>query len=180
MVSGSVRTQLLSQHCLLFQHKEKGWHPAHCLSHSLSKKTSGASVRVTKQKTNVPDDQLVSCLSASCALENSDFCCRFLPVLTAQRGAYPSHRWLLCLGEHSNSSLYFFISKTLPEARKFTSDSELPQSLRTCRTSSQPPSQIHIQCNLDPVPVSKFFFGKSLNSGRVPLQTASRSSYAVF
>lgn len=46
----------------------------------------------------------------------------------------------------------------MPEARKFTSDSELPQSLRTCRTSSQPPSQIHIQCNLDPVPVTKVFF----------------------
>lgn len=107
-------------------------------------------------KTNTPADPFGFCLRVSCTFVGSDFCCRFLPALARQWGVYPSHSWLLCSGEQ-NWSLCFFISKTLPEAREFTSDSELPQSLRTCRSSSQPPSQIHIQYNLDPLPASQFF-----------------------
>lgn len=155
MVWGSARAQLLSQHCLLIQHKEeKG--VAHCLSHRTGRKTGGK-----QTKTNIPADHFVFCLNVSCALEGGDFCYRFLPALARQRGAYPIHSWLLCSGEQ-NWSLCFFISEMLPEAREFTSDSELPQSLRTCRSSSQPPSQIHIQRNLDPVPASRFFSGNHL------------------
>lgn len=124
---------------------------AHCLSHSTGKKNGGK-----QTKPNIPAGPFGSCLGVSGALDGADFCCRSLPVLVGQRGAHPGHSLLLRSAEQ-NWSLCFFMSKTLPEAREFTSDSELPQSLRTRRSSSQPPSQIHIQCNLDPGLASRFF-----------------------
>lgn len=112
-------------------------------------------------RTNIPADVFAFCLGVSCALEGRDFCWRFLPAHKAARCLpQPQLPAALCRTELEP----VFISEALPEAREFTSDSELPQSLRTCRSSSQPPSQIHIQCNLDPIPASPFF-GKPLNSG---------------
>lgn len=131
--------------------REKG--VAHCLSHSTGKETVGKKPKLTP---------LLMCLlfaSVSPVLWKAvipavGFCC-------TQGSEVPSPA-TAALGRTELESV--FMSEMLPEAREFTSDSELPQSLRTCRSSSQPPSQIHIQCNLDPVPASPFC-GKSLNSG---------------
>lgn len=148
MILGTVWAQLLSQHCLLIQHKEEKGVAIVC-----------------------PTAQARKCEEEKPRLRSLLIYLAFAlvsPVLwQAVISAVGSclHSWgsevpapADCHALENRTGVCFFIRDKLPEAREFTSDSELPQSLRTCRSSLQPLSQIHIQCTLYPVPASRVFW----------------------